>query len=160
MLGLLGMSPGHWRSPMGSWTLWGYSWFLNPSFDLHSPVGELRVLHQRALRIRNPRKLNYLTQSHVVVGYKSRALPYEQVWWVISSPSPLQTPRGHFSFVVLFMFVKFLSFQDVTPTFWRVTLSFQRVILLSRESWCSNFSSYNAWKHVRYPALISRQPGW
>ena len=21
-------------------------------------------------------------------------------------------------------------------------------------------SSYNVWKHVRYPALISRQPGW
>ena len=22
------------------------------------------------------------------------------------------------------------------------------------------FSSYNVWKHVRYPNLISRQPGW
>ena len=22
------------------------------------------------------------------------------------------------------------------------------------------FSSYNVWKHVRYPSLISRQPGW
>ena len=23
-----------------------------------------------------------------------------------------------------------------------------------------SFSSYNMWKHVWYPALISRQPGW
>ena len=22
------------------------------------------------------------------------------------------------------------------------------------------FSSYNVWKHVQYPILISRQPGW
>ena len=55
---------------MGSWTLWGYSWFISPSFNLHFPVGELRRLHQRALWICNPRKLlNSLLQSHVVPGY-------------------------------------------------------------------------------------------
>ena len=125
---------------MGSGTLWEYSWFISPSFDFHSLVGELRCLHQRAFWIRNPRKLlNSLPQSLVVARYISRSLPYEQVWWVIYSPSPLQTTWGHFSFVVLFIFVKFLSFQDVTPTFCRVTLSFRRVILLFKESWCSNF---------------------
>ena len=67
------------------------SWFISQSFDLHSPVGELRCLHQRAVWIRNPRKLlNSLPQSHVVAGYISRSLPYEQVWWVIYSPSPQQ----------------------------------------------------------------------
>ena len=71
--------------------------------------------------------------------YISRSLPYEQVWGMIYSPSPLQTPWGHFPFIALSIFVKFPSFLDVTPTFWRVTLSFQRVILLSRESWNSNF---------------------
>ena len=117
------MSPEHWRSAIGSWILWGYSWFISPSFDLHSPVGELHCLHQHALWIRNPFKLlNFLPQSHVVAGYISRLLLYEQVWWLIYSPSPLQTPWGHFSFVVLFIFVKFLSFQDVTSTFWRVHL--------------------------------------
>ena len=81
ILGLLGMSLGRWRSPMGSWTLWWYSWFISPSFDLHSPVGELRCLHQPAKWIRNPRKLlNSLLQSHVVAGYLSRSLPYEKVW--------------------------------------------------------------------------------
>ena len=57
ILGLWGMSPGRCRLTMGPWTLWGYSWFISPSFDLHSPAGELRCLHQRALWIRNPRKL-------------------------------------------------------------------------------------------------------
>ena len=115
------MFPGCWCSAIGSRTLWWYSWFKSPSFDLHSPVGELHCLHQRALWIRNP-----LPQSHIVAGYISRSLLYEQVWWVIYSPSSLQIPWGHFPFVVLFIFVKFLSFQDVTPTFWRVTLSFHK----------------------------------
>ena len=124
---------------MGSWILWGYSWFISLSFDLNFPKGELTCLHQCALWILNPCKLlNSLPQSHVA-GYISWLLPYEQVWWVIYSPSPLQTSWGHFSFIVVFIFVKFLSFQDVNPTFWGVTLSFQRVILLFRESWCSNF---------------------
>ena len=160
ILGLWGMSPGRCRLKMGPWTLWGYSWFISPLFDLHSPAGELRCLHQRALWILNPRKLlNSLPQSHVVAGSISSSLPLEQVWWVIYSPSPLQTPWGHFPLIVLSIFVAFLSFQDITPTFWRVTLSFHRVILLSRESWYSNFSSYNVSKHVRYHVLISRHPG-
>ena len=32
ILSLLGNSPGRCRSAMGSWTLWGCSWFLSPSF--------------------------------------------------------------------------------------------------------------------------------
>ena len=47
-LGLLGKFPGRCRSGMGSWTPWGFSWFISPSFDLLSPVGELSRLHQRA----------------------------------------------------------------------------------------------------------------
>ena len=70
ILGLWGMSPGRCRLTMGPWTLWGYSWFISPSIDLHSPAGELRCLHQRALWIRNPRKLlNSLPQSHVIYIY-------------------------------------------------------------------------------------------
>ena len=63
-----------------------------------------------------------------------------------------KTPWGHFSFIVLSIFVKFLSFQDVTLTFWRVTLSFQRVILLSRKSWCSNFH------HTTYESTCDTLP--
>ena len=139
----------------------GYSWFISPSFDLRSPIGELRPLHQHALWIRNPRKLlNSLPQSDVKAGFISRSLPLEQLWWVIYSPSPLQTPRGHFLFVVLFIFVTFLSFQDVTPTFWRVTLSFQWVILLSRESWRSNFHHTTCEsKFDTLPSLAANQ-GW
>ena len=44
ILGLLGISPGRCRSAMGSWTLWVCSWFISPSFDLHSPTGEWRRL--------------------------------------------------------------------------------------------------------------------
>ena len=135
ILGLLGMSPGRCRSAMGSWTLWGCSWFISPLFNLHSPVGKLRRSSQRALWIRNPCKLlNSPLQSHVLAGYISKSFPFEQIWLVIYSPSPLQTPRGHLSFVVLFIFFTFLFFKDVTPTSWRLTLSFQRVILLSRGS--------------------------
>ena len=116
---------------------WGYSRFISLSFDLHSPVGELHCLHQRALWIRNPRKLlNSLPQSHVVARYISRSLLYEQVWWVIYSPSPLQTPWGHFSFVVIFMFAKvpvfpgchsnFLKSHFVFP---KSHLAFQRVLV-------------------------------
>ena len=136
-------APGHYLitlGPLNSWLsrnvsrtlslsngflkLWGCSWFISPSFNFHSSV-ELRRLHQRALWICNPRKLlNSLPQSHVVAEYISKSLPFVQVWWVIYSPSPLQTPKGHFSFVVSLIFFPFLSFQDITPTFWRITLSF------------------------------------
>ena len=64
ILDLLGKSPGHCHSAIGSWTLMGCSWFISPSFDLHSLVGELCWLHQRALWICNPCKLlNSLPQS-------------------------------------------------------------------------------------------------
>ena len=83
-LSLLGKSPGRCRSAMAPWTLWECSWFITPSFDLHTPVGELRRLHQRPLWIRNPRKLlNSLPQSHVVAGYISKSFPFEKVWWEI-----------------------------------------------------------------------------
>ena len=84
ILGLLGKSPGRCRSAMGSCTLWACSWFIRPSFDLHFPVGKLHRLHQRALWIRNPRKLlNSLLQSHVVAKYILKSFPFELVWLVI-----------------------------------------------------------------------------
>ena len=57
----------------------------------------------------------------------------------IFSPPATDTQRAFFFSCTVHIFFTFLSFQDVTFTFWRVTLSFQRVILLSRESYCSNF---------------------
>ena len=151
------MSPGRWWSAMGSWILW----FIGPSIDLHSPAGELRSSHQRALWIRDPRKLlNFLPQSHVVAGYISRSLPYEQVRWVIYSPSPLQTPWGHFSFIVLSIFVKIPVFPGCHSNFLKSHFVFPKSYLDFQRVLVFKFSSYNVWKHVRYPSLISRQPGW
>ena len=160
ILDLLKMSPGRCHSAIGSWTLWGCSWFISPSFDLHFPIGELYYLHQCAKWIRNPRKLlNSLPQSHVIARYLSKIFSFEQVWWVIYSPSLLLIPRGHFSFVVLFIFLN--------------SCLSRMLLQLSGESFClSKESSYfpeslsvpifiiqRVKKHVEYPALVSCQPG-
>lgn len=148
ILGLLGKSPGHFRSAMGSLILWGCSWFINPSFDLHSSIGELRCLHQGALWIHNPHKLLYfLPQSHVARGV-SMSFPFERLWWVIYFPSLLQTPWGHFPFVGLFILLLPASiFLECHVIFPKSHLIFQRVLVVYKcyhatcESTCDTLPS-------------------
>ena len=130
ILGLLGMSPGRCCSAMGSWTLWGCSWFISPSFDLHSPVGELRCLHQHALQVvKFSATITHCNQVHIQV-----VSVWLSIMGDIFSLPATDNQKAFFFCCTVQIFLTFLSSQDVTPTFWGVTLSFQRVILLSRGS--------------------------
>ena len=133
--------------PLNSWLAKNVSWTLMLNNGLVNTVG-VNLIHRPIIRLTfSGRRITLFAPARLVDSWSSQAVEFSAaitrcsrvhiqivtVWGsmmgdIFSSP-----------FIVLSIFVKFLSFQDVTPTFWRVTLSFQRVILLSRESWYSNF---------------------
>ena len=95
-LGFIRMSPGRCHSEIGSWTLWGV-------FLIHKPIIRFTFADRRMTSFppaygvdSKPRKqLNSQPLSHVVAGYISKSFSFEQVWWVIYSPSPLPTQFLH-----------------------------------------------------------------
>ena len=69
---------------------------------------------------------------------------------MIYSPSPLQTPWGHFSFIVLSIFVKIPVFPGCHSNFLKSHFVFPKSHLAFQRVLVFKFSSYNVWKHVRY----------
>lgn len=101
---------------------------------IHDPIiqqiKELRCLQQCVLF--EGSLSNFLPQSYVIVSFKSMSLSFESVRWLMYSLCLIQTPRGHFTCVVIVIFeLVFLSFQDAITTFPEagVTMTFRRLNL-------------------------------
>ena len=65
-----------------------------------------------------------------------------------------------FSFIVLSIFVKIPVFPRCHSNFLKSHFVFPKSHLAFQRVLVFKFSSYNLWKHVWYPNLISCQPGW
>ena len=72
---------------------------------------------------------------------------------------PATDTLREFSFIVLSIFVKIPVFPGCHSNFLKSHFVFPKSHLAFQRVLVFKFSSYNVWKHVRYPSLISRQPG-